>query len=48
MLVAGSGISKISIFKNIYLENHFIQRALKQFLFEEMITFGKLRSKGQV
>jgi hypothetical protein len=36
MAVWQEWVSKISIFKNIYLENGFIQWTLKQFLFIEM------------
>jgi hypothetical protein len=36
MVACGSGISKISILKDIYLENRFIYNKLDAILFEEM------------
>jgi hypothetical protein len=36
MVACGSGISKISILKDIYLENRFIYNKLEAILFEEM------------
>jgi hypothetical protein len=36
LIACRSGIRKISVLKNIYLENHFIHNKLEAILFEEM------------
>jgi hypothetical protein len=36
LIACGSGISKISVLKDIYLENRFIYNKLQAILFEEM------------
>jgi hypothetical protein len=42
-----SGISKISILKDIYLENRFIYNKLEAILFEEMRRIDLLREIGK-
>jgi hypothetical protein len=42
LIACRSGISKISILKDIYLENRFIYNKLEAILFEEMRTIDLL------
>jgi hypothetical protein len=42
LIACRSGISKISILKDIYLENRFIYNKLEAILFEEMIRIDLL------
>jgi hypothetical protein len=43
LIACRSGISKISILKDIYLENRFIYNKLEAILFEEMRRIDLLR-----
>jgi hypothetical protein len=47
LLACRSGISKISILKDIYLENRFIYNKFEAILFEEMRRIDLLREIGK-